>query len=99
MWYVILGKDSENSLEQRLKARPEHLQRLESLRADGRLLVAGPMPAIDSPEPGQAGFTGSLIVAEFQDQQEAEEWANADPYRQAGVYQSIEIYPFLRVLP
>ncbi|RMH20699.1 MAG: YciI family protein [Gammaproteobacteria bacterium] len=99
MWYVIMGKDAVNSLEKRLHARSAHLQRLEKLRDEGRLLTAGPLPAIDSPEPGQAGFSGSLIVAEFEDIKEAEEWANADPYIQAGVYQDVVIHPYLRVLP
>jgi uncharacterized protein len=85
MYYVIMGQDVPDSLERRLQARPEHLSRLEALRDAGRLLLAGPFPAVDSPDPGPAGFTGSLIVAEFPSLDDARAWANADPYVAAGV--------------
>jgi len=99
MLYVILGQDQPESLEQRMAARPEHLSRLESLRDAGRLIIAGPLPAVDSPDPGPAGFTGSVIVAEFPSLAEAEAWANADPYVTRGVFRSVQVYPFKRVLP
>ncbi len=99
MYYVIIGTDREGSLEARLKARPEHLRRLEALRDEGRLLVAGPHPAIDTPDPGPAGFTGSLIVAEFPSLEAAQVWADQDPYVAAGVYASVTVKPFKRVLP
>ncbi|HGG59811.1 MAG TPA: YciI family protein [Gammaproteobacteria bacterium] len=99
MLYMILGEDVENSLSARQAARPAHLARLEALKNDGRLVLAGPHPAIDSPTPGDAGFTGSLIVAEFDSEDAAREWANQDPYIEAGVYRSVTIKPFLQVLP
>ncbi len=99
MYYAIIAEDREDSLEQRLKARPKHLQRLEELQSDGRLLLAGPHPAIDSEDPGPNGFTGSLVVAEFPDLQSAENWAEADPYVEAGVYERITIKPFKKVFP
>jgi uncharacterized protein YciI len=99
MWYMILGSDAADSLDRRLRARPEHLQRLEALREAGRLLVAGPFPAIDAAEPGPNGFTGSLIVAEFGSLDEARNWADSDPYVKASVYASVDVRPFLRVLP
>lgn len=99
MFYAIIAEDREDSLEQRLKARPEHLQRLEALQAEGRLLIAGPHPAIDAEDPGPEGFTGSLIVAEFTDLQSAQMWADADPYIAAGVYQRVNIKPFKKVFP
>jgi uncharacterized protein YciI len=99
MWYMILGTDAADSLDRRLRARPEHLQRLEALREAGRLLVAGPFPAIDAAEPGPNGFTGSLIVAEFDSLREAQNWADSDPYMKARVYASVDVRPFLRVLP
>jgi uncharacterized protein YciI len=99
MWYAITSKDAENALEIRQKARPEHLKRLEVLVAEGRLLIAGPHPAVDSPDPGPAGFTGSLIVAEFDSLDDANTWANADPYVASGVYEKVTVKPFKRVLP
>ncbi|AHE98472.1 YciI family protein [Thioalkalivibrio paradoxus] len=99
MLYAIIGQDTPDSLERRLAARPEHLARLEALRDAGRLLLAGPFPAIDGPDPGPAGFTGSLIVAEFPSLEAAQAWADADPYRAAGVYREVTVRPFKRVLP
>lgn len=99
MYYLIFGEDAPNSLESRLSVRPAHLARLEALNAEGRLLLAGPCPAIDSPTPGPAGFSASLIVAEFPSLPEAEAWAKADPYVAAGVYTNVTIKPFNKVLP
>lgn len=99
MWYAIIGEDKPGSLEQRLAARPAHLERLQALQKDGRLLVAGPFPAIDSPDPGPAGFTGSLIVAEFPCLDDAQAWADADPYVAAGVYARVLVKPFRKVFP
>lgn len=99
MLYAIITEDVPQSLEIRLKARPAHLQRLEALKAEGRLILAGPHPAIDSPDPGSAGFSGSLIVAEFSSLEEASEWAKDDPYQQAGVYSQIIVKPFKKVFP
>lgn len=99
MWYVIFGTDRTNSLADRLAARPAHLARLESLRDAGRLKLAGPMPAIDAEDPGPAGFTGSLLVAEFASLADARTWAEADPYLAAGVYSRVDVYPFRPVLP
>jgi hypothetical protein len=99
MWYAIISEDVENSLERRIQARPAHLGRLNSLVDAGRLLIAGPHPAIDSKDPGTAGFTGSLVVAEFESLVEAQEWADADPYLKAGVYSKVIVKPFNRVLP
>ena len=99
MLYMILGQDVEDSLSQRLAARPEHLARLQALQEQGRLIMAGPLPAIDSPDPGEAGFSGSLIVAEFVSLEEAEIWAAADPYMAAGVYEHVTVKPFKQVLP
>lgn len=99
MLYVILGEDTPNSLELRLSARPAHLERLQKLQAAGRLVIAGPNPAIDNLDPGAAGFTGSLIVAEFTSLQEAEAWAAADPYVAAGVYAKVSVRPFKKVFP
>lgn len=99
MLYAIMATDVANSLESRLAARPAHLARLEQLRTEGRLILAGPHPAIDSNDPGPAGFSGSLIVAEFESLRAAEQWANADPYRAAGVYANVVVKPFKRVLP
>tara|TARA_B110000211_G_C13699371_1_gene386731 strand:+ start:134 stop:433 length:300 start_codon:yes stop_codon:yes gene_type:complete len=99
MWYAIISEDVENSLAQRLAARPAHLQRLQELKDDGRLFAAGPHPAIDSLEPGEAGFTGSLVIAEFPSLTEAQQWADADPYIAAGVYQQVTVKPFKKVLP
>lgn len=99
MLYIILGEDVAGSLENRLAARPAHLERLHALQADGRLILAGPCPAIDSPDPGPAGFSGSLIVAEFASLEAARSWADADPYIAAGVYEKVVIKPFKKVLP
>lgn len=99
MLYAIICQDVENSLERRKAARPDHLKRLEALQAEGRLVLAGPHPAIDSPDPGPAGFSGSLIVAEFASLDEAKTWAAADPYASAGVYGEITIKPFKQVFP
>lgn len=99
MWYAIYAEDSPNSLEKRLIARPEHLARLQVLENEARLLLAGPFPAIDSQDPGKAGFSGSLIVAEFASLQEASNWANSDPFVKAGVYEKVTIKPFRKTLP
>ncbi len=99
MLYVISGTDLPDSLEHRRAARPEHLARLTALRDAGRLVLAGPHPAIDSPDPGAAGFSGSLIVAEFTSLEAAQAWADADPYCSAGVYASVSVKPFKQVLP
>jgi hypothetical protein len=99
MWYVILGTDVDNSLERRLAVRARHLERLQKLQDEGRLLLAGPLPAVDSNDPGPAGFSGSLIVAEFDSLDEARAWADQDPYVQAGVYARVEVKPFRKVLP
>lgn len=99
MWYAIITEDVENSLPLRAKAREAHLARIECLLADGRLLIAGPHPGIDSEDPGPAGFTGSLVVAEFPSLEVAEAWANADPYVDAGVYNHVTVKPFKLVLP
>lgn len=99
MWYAIQGTDHAGSLPARLAARPAHLARLHALRDAGRLLLAGPFPAIDADDPGPAGFSGSLIVAEFADLAAAQAWADADPYVAAGVYASVSVKPFRRVLP
>lgn len=99
MWYAIISEDIEDSLDKRLAARPDHVARLTALRDEGRLLIAGPHPAVDSPDPGPAGFTGSLVVAEFDSHEEARAWADADPYVTAGVYKHVAVKPFVRVLP
>lgn len=99
MLYAIRGIDNEDSLEGRKAARADHLARLESLKEEGRLILAGPLPAIDSPDPGPAGFSGSLVVAEFDSLEAARAWADADPYVAAGVYARVEIEPFVHVLP
>jgi len=99
MWYAIYALDHENTLEKRLGARAAHLARLNALRDEGRLLLAGPFPAIDAQDPGPAGFAGSLIVAEFDDLAAARAWADADPYRAAGVYRDVSVRPFRKVLP
>ncbi|WP_018872063.1 YciI family protein [Thioalkalivibrio sp. ALJ16] len=97
MLYMIQGQDVPESLDARLAARPEHLARLQNLRDDGRLILAGPCPAIDSDDPGPAGFTGSLIVAEFPSLEAARAWADADPYVAAGVYARVDVRPFKQV--
>lgn len=99
MWYVIFSQDVENSLERRLSVREKHLARLKDLQQQGRLLVAGPMPAIDSDNPGEAGFTGSTVIAEFNSLADAKAWADADPYIEAGVYDNVIVKPFKKVLP
>lgn len=99
MWYAIISEDVENSLEMRGAARPAHLDRLNQLKEAGRLLIAGPHPAIDNNEPGDAGFTGSLVVAEFASLTDAQAWADADPYVAAGVYAAVTVKPFKKVLP
>ncbi len=99
MLYAIIAEDREDSLEQRQKTRPAHLRRLQALQEEGRLLLAGPHPAIDAEDPGPAGFTGSLVVAEFADLQSAQQWANGDPYIEAGVYARVSIKPFKKVFP
>ena len=99
MWYVIEGYDGDGVLERRQAARPEHLARLTALAGAGRLMLAGPCPAIDAADPGPAGFSGSLVVAEFESLETAREWAEADPYVAAGVYSRTEVRPFRRVLP
>jgi uncharacterized protein len=99
MLYVINGQDRPDSLADRLAARPAHLARLQALQDEGRMLVAGPCPAIDSPDPGPAGFSGSLIVAEFASLADAQAWADADPYVAAGVYASVVVKPFKKVFP
>lgn len=99
MWYTIIAEDAPNSLEKRLAARPAHLARLQALQDAGRLLVAGPFPAIDSVDPGPAGFTGSLIIAEFDDLAQATAWANADPFVSAEVYAQVTVKPFRKTLP
>jgi uncharacterized protein len=99
MWYVIEGYDGDDVLAARLQARARHLERLVELRDAGRLLLAGPCPRIDADDPGPAGFSGSLVVAEFDSLQAAREWADADPYVAAGVYARVEVRPFRRVLP
>jgi uncharacterized protein len=99
MWYAISGQDNPGSLEKRSAARPAHLARLHTLHEAGQLLLAGPFPAIDAEDPGPAGFSGSLIVAEFDSLQAAREWADADPYMAAGVYERVDVRPFRKVLP
>lgn len=99
MLYAIIGEDRAGTLEQRLAARPAHVERLLALQQDGRLILAGPCPAIDSPDPGTAGFSGSLIVAEFASLEAARQWADADPYIAAGVYEKVTVKPFKKVLP
>jgi len=99
MLYAIIAQDNENTLDKRLAARPAHVERLQVLQAEGRLVLAGPHPAIDSEDPGPAGFSGSLIVAEFTSLQDAQDWANADPYVEAGIYSQVTIKPFKKVLP
>jgi uncharacterized protein YciI len=99
MYYAISGRDVADSLTRRQAARPAHLQRLELLKNQGRLLLAGPHPAIDAEDPGAAGYSGSLIVAEFESLEEARAWADSDPYVAAGVYAEVSVKPFRKVLP
>jgi len=97
MYYAIMSEDIENSLELRMKTRPAHIERLKKLNEEGRVLLVGPHPAIDSEDPGDAGFTGSLIVAEFDSLDDAKTWADADPYLAAGVYEKVIVKPFKKV--
>lgn len=99
MLYAIISQDVENSLEKRMAVRPEHIKRLEDLKQQGRLILAGPHPAIDNTEPGPAGFTGSLVVAEFDSLDDAQAWAEEDPYIKSGAYESVTVKPFKKVLP
>ena len=99
MWYAIEGHDGAGVLDKRLAARPEHLARLTALRDEGRLLLAGPCPAIDAEDPGPAGFSGSIVIAEFESLEAARAWADADPYVGAGVYERVDVRPFKPVLP
>jgi uncharacterized protein len=99
MWYAIIGWDVPNSLDKRKAARPEHVARLQELQNQGRLLLAGPFPAVDAMDPGEAGFTGSLIVAEFTSLPAAQDWAKADPYMSAGVYADVQVQPFRKTFP
>ncbi len=99
MLYSIVGRDVPASLARRLETRPAHVERLLALQAAGRLILAGPFPAVDSNDPGTAGFTGSLIVAEFASLQAAQDWANADPYVAAGVYEEVQVKPFKKTFP
>jgi uncharacterized protein len=99
MWYAIISEDTPNSLEKRLSARPAHVARLKALVEEGRLLIAGPHPAIDAEDPGPAGFSGSLVVAEFPTLEAAEAWAQEDPYVAADVYARVVVKPFRKVLP
>ncbi|WP_250657947.1 YciI family protein [Alkalimarinus coralli] len=99
MFYAIISEDVPNSLDKRKLARPTHIERLESLKELGRLLVAGPHPAIDCNDPGEHGFTGSLVIAEFNSLSDAQEWADNDPYVEAGVYRKVTVKPFKHVLP
>lgn len=99
MLYAIISQDVENSLEKRMSVRPDHIKRLEMLKEQGRLILAGPHPAIDNNEPGPAGFTGSLVVAEFESLDAAQTWADNDPYLKSGAYESVTVKPFKKVLP
>lgn len=99
MLYAIIARDCDGSLERRLEARPAHLERLQDLKSQGRLILAGPHPAVDSTDPGTAGFTGSLVVAEFPSLEEARAWADADPYVAANVYEQVDVKPFKKALP
>lgn len=99
MYYAIIGTDVAGSLQNRISARPEHLGRLKELQDEGRLLTAGPLPAIDTDDPGDAGFTGSIIIAEFESLSAAQQWAEKDPYIEAGVYASVSVKPFKMVFP
>ena len=99
MWYAIMAEDTPNSLEKRLAARPAHFARLQNMQSEGRLLLAGPFPAIDSNDPGPAGYSGSLIIAEFPTLEAAQQWANEDPFVTAGVYSQVIVKPFRKTLP
>jgi len=99
MWYAVIGHDVPDSLDKRIAARPAHVARLQELQSQGRLLLAGPFPAVDAVEPGVAGYSGSLIVAEFASLAAAQDWANADPYVAAGVYAQVRVQPFRKTFP
>ena len=99
MLYAVISQDVENSLEKRMSVRPAHIERLNNLKSEGRLILAGPHPAIDNIEPGEAGYTGSLVVAEFDCLEDAQDWADADPYMASGAYKSVIVKPFKKVLP
>ncbi len=99
MWYAIISQDVEDSRAGRAAARPDHVARIKALLDEGRLLLAGPHPAIDAEDPGEAGFTGSLVIVDFPSLKEAQEWADSDPYIAAGVYESVVVKPFKPVLP
>lgn len=99
MWYAVISEDHEGTLEKRLAARPDHVARLTALLDEGRLLIAGPHPAVDSPDPGPAGFTGSLVVVDFDSLESAQAWADQDPYISAGVYRKVTVKPFNLALP
>ena len=99
MWYAIICEEVEDSLEKRAAARPAHIERIKALVNEGRVLAAGPHPAIDNEEPGEAGFDGSLLILEFPDLDAAKEWANTDPYVEAGVFSRVTVKPFKKVLP
>jgi uncharacterized protein YciI len=99
MLYAIISQDIDQSLSKRVQARPSHLDRLQTLKSEGRLILAGPHPSIDNEDPGEAGFTGSLVVAEFDSLSDAQAWADADPYVAAGVYAKVTVKPFKKVLP
>jgi uncharacterized protein YciI len=99
MWYAVISEDFEDTLDKRLEARPDHVARLTALRDEGRLLIAGPHPAVDSPDPGPAGFTGSLVIVDFDSLESAQAWADQDPYIAAGVYRKVTVKPFNLVLP
>ena len=99
MLYAIISQDVENSLEKRLSVRPAHIERLNDLKDQGRLILAGPHPAIDNEDPGEAGFTGSLVVADFDSLESAQAWADADPYMASGAYERVVVKPFKKVLP
>ncbi|MGI9236599.1 MAG: YciI family protein [Woeseiaceae bacterium] len=99
MWYAVISEDHENTLEKRISVRPEHLARLQALQDEGRLLLAGPHPAVDSPDPGPAGFTGSLVIVDFPTLDDAKEWADNDPYVAVGIYKKVTVKPFRKVLP
>ena len=99
MFYVLMGEDAPDSLAKRLSARPDHLHRLQQLQDEGRLLLAGPLPAIDAVDPGEAGYSGSLIIAEFDSIEDARDWANEDPYTVQGVFERVMVKPFRKVFP
>ncbi|MEJ2094927.1 MAG: YciI family protein [Gammaproteobacteria bacterium] len=99
MWYAIIGRDVDDSLEKRMSVRTDHIKRLQDLQDEGRMLLAGPNPMIDSEDPGPAGFSGSIIVAEFDSLEAAQAWADADPYLAAGVYEKVTVKPFKKVFP